>query len=542
MSASKVLDPSARPSAGPAAADLLCPVSMGLESPCGRLVHNAPPGVDEVPVCLMHSKDPARQDGALFDAFWAEFDWIMEAAGTGDAHFEMFVFPRLYLRKTTIDAACHFDWATFTQYADFSGTTFARDVSFRKATFARKADFSQAAFRQDASFAETTFLEEANFHPASFTQKTYFSGASFAGDAYFDSASFGERADFTRAKFAQRVSFGQAHFAEHANFWEVSFLQEANFWKATFTAMADFGDSTFADIAYFPGTDFQGVADCRGCRFLNKAAFRGTQFQAQDQSQPSALFSFATFANPGEVVFEDVDLSRVFFHNCDVSAVWFTSSARWATSPGRKAVILEETIPLHDGYGKQLQRNGERDYRAIAQIYQQLKKNYDARLDYWTANEFHYGEMEMKRLAAPAAGPLLPLRCWWHRRLGLVALYRSASDYGNNYHKPMLWLAGILVLFALLFPLPKAGIQRNGHIATWSSAWQPQSRIRPNLTAEAKLFGNSLLASIDTAMFQKTPEYAPAYPWGRVLAIAEVSLTSTLFALFLLAIRRQFRR
>lgn len=538
---------SGRPSEEPLALESFsairgCPIDMGLDLPCGRPLHDAPLGVDEVPVCLMHSKDPAKQDGPLFDQFWTEADGIMERAGSGEAYFRRFVFPRLDLQGTEITPICHFDWAVFTQYADFSESTFVRTVSFRKATFARKADFSRTVFRQDAGFAESTFLEEANFHPASFTQKAYFSGASFAQDTYFDGASFGQRADFTRAKFAQRVSFGQAHFAESAQFWEVSFLQEANFWKTSFAAATDFGDSTFAEMAYFPNAEFHGVADCRGCRFLDKAAFRGTRFAAQDQTQPSALFSFATFANPGEVVFEDVDLSRVFFHNCDVSGVWFTSSARWAESSGRKAVILEETIPLHDGYGKQLQRDGERDYRAIAQIYQQLKKNYDARLDYWTANEFHYGEMEMKRLAAPTAGPLLPLRRWWHRRLGLVALYRSASDYGNSYRKPMLWLIAILVLFALLFPLPQAGVQRNGRVATWPSTWQPQNGARHNLAAEARLFGNSLLASIDTAMFQKTPEYAPAYPWGRVLAIAEVSLTSTLFALFLLAIRRQFRR
>ena len=51
-----------------------------------------------------------------------------------------------------------------------------------------------------------------------------------------------------------------------------------------------------------------------------------------------------------------------------------------------------------------------------------------------------------------------------------------------------------------------------------------------------------MLVAVDTATFQRNPEYAPSYPWGRVLAIAETLLTSTLFGLFPLAIRRQFRR
>jgi len=65
-------------------------------------------------------------------------------------------------------------------------------------------------------------------------------------------------------------------------------------------------------------------------------------------------------------------------------------------------------------YAFGLTRHGHCDYRAVAQIYQQLKKNYDSRLDYWTANEFHYGEMEMKRLAVPR----------WRRWLSFINLYR----------------------------------------------------------------------------------------------------------------------
>jgi len=33
-----------------------------------------------------------------------------------------------------------------------------------------------------------------------------------------------------------------------------------------------------------------------------------------------------------------------------------------------------------------------------------------------------------------------------------------------------------------------------------------------------------------------------SYPWGRALALLEFLLTSTLIALFLLAVRRQFKR
>jgi hypothetical protein len=262
---------------------------------------------------------------------------------------------------------------------------------------------------------------------------------------------------------------------------------------------------------------------------------------------PSAVFALAKFSKPSKVVFDDVDLCRALFHNCDVSPVWFTSSVRWAKRPRTRGIaVFEEIVLLEKEYAKTLQKYGPLNYRAVAQIYQQLKKNYDSRRDYWMANEFHFGEMEMKRMARPTKGPFLWLRRWWHRNLSFVAWYKYASDYGNSYRKPLAWLFAILLSAALLFPITglelKQGRSTNATRVTYSSVWNRQNSWTNNFWTEAKLIGKSGITAIDTATFQRTPEYAPAYPWGRVVGIFETLLTSSLFALFLLAIRRQFRR
>jgi hypothetical protein len=292
-------------------------------------------------------------------------------------------------------------------------------------------------------------------------------------------------------------------------------------------------------------TDFQGAVYWSGSRFFDQAEFRRTKFDTRVAGQPSAVFALASFSKPDQIVFDDIDLSRVLFHNSDVSQVWFTSSVVWKKRKGNRGLaVFEETIDLKQEYPTGLLRDGRRDYRAVAQIYQQLKKNYDSRQDYWTANEFHFGEMEMKRLAVPTEGPFLEARHWLHRNLSLVALYRYASDYGNSYTKPMVWLLGILILFAALLPLPGVGLKRRGatQAETYPSVWLAGDGWSPNLRAEVRLAGKGAITSVDAATFQKSAEYAPAYPWGRVLVIFETLLTSSLFALFLLAIRRQFRR
>ena len=71
----------------------------------------------------------------------------------------------------------------------------------------------------------------------------------------------------------------------------------------------------------------------------------------------------------------------------------------------------------------------------MEQIYHQLQKNYDTRLDYRKANDFHYGEMEMRRLEPPSDGRFLSVRRRIPRWLNLLTLYRLASTIIERHLK-----------------------------------------------------------------------------------------------------------
>jgi len=54
----------------------------------------------------------------------------------------------------------------------------------------------------------------------------------------------------------------------------------------------------------------------------------------------------AQFSKPGEIVFGHVDLSRAFFHNFDVSQVWFTHLFGGQNEINNRGLaVYEETIP-----------------------------------------------------------------------------------------------------------------------------------------------------------------------------------------------------
>lgn len=528
-------EPGESPAPRAASVEPTCPIWIGRGGcpGCGRELHNAPDAVDGQPVCLMHSKDPRKQS-ELFDEFWRIFEGILKDAGEGEAHFDRFIFPQLDFTRRTFKARCLFTGAVFAQNANFTGATFAQKADFVGATFTKSANFLLAAFTQYANFALAAFTLDAKFSRATFAQGAFFQRAAFTQDAFFHSATFSESADFSGATFTQEAGFNGATFTKNAGFI-----------GATFTQSAGFHDATFRQVAHFEETRFLGTADWRACRFLGQAEFRRTKFEPKIENTPSAIFSLAKFAMPGEVIFHDVDLSRAIFHDCDVSQVWFTSSARWARRPGKpELMIFEEAIPLGQEYARGIKINGRRDYGAISQTYRQLKKNYDARLDYWTANSFHYGEMEMRRLAESAEFRESGVSWFSRPRLNLLAWYGIASRYGISYRQAMLWLLASLAFFALLFPIPGLESRQLSPkpAETYLNVWDQQDTWSNNLWTEAKLVGKSAITAVDTATFQRNSEYTPAYPWGRVVAIFETLLTSTLFALFLLAIRRQFRR
>ena len=482
-----------------------CPVKMHNGKPCGRPVHQASATIDPTSVCLMHSHDPDKNDSD----FQKEFETILDAAGDGVADFTSFVFPSAKYESREFRALCVFKGAAFTQ----------------------KSDFRLASFKRDVIFESAIFLQDATFNLASFQQESVFMAAKFMRNANFVRARFQDWARFIRVTFADAVDFGGASFAGTAYFWRARFAGDANFYKARFSGLVFF----------------------REAKFLQRAEFRHTRFRNDAMELPGPVFPGAEFAQPEKVVFYKTHLGQALFYSCDVSKVTF-SSVDWLLRKGTKTKIrkvLEEDVDLKNAPGLK-PRDGnpdERDYRLIAELYQQLKKNYDERKDYWTAGDFHYGEMEMKRLHSDSKRPSVR---WLHRHLGLVALYRYASQYGESYMQPALWFIVVLFIFALLYPA--VGL-RDGSakyraidapaadpVLSYATQWASANTVADRMKGQLNLFGNSFLAAAEIATFQKEPAYQPLYPKGRVLGVLETLLTSTLAALFLLAVRRQFRR
>jgi len=621
-----------------------CPVPMYDGTPCGRPTVGAYPALGGTAVCLMHSRNPAKNK----KAFEVEIECILERAGEGAADFTSFVFPPGTFHQRAFRARCIFRNAIFAGFCDFSQVEFDEEVDFRRATFEQEADFMKSVFNHPANFREVVFRGRADFMEAEFHGPTGFTLSEFGNEAVFlwskfmssalfidvqfkaaadfSGCSFDETADFRWAKFkksgefkhmnfAGESDFSQALFDDLASFEESMFLGKAIFCKCRFRGPADLSSALFSDDvdlsdvefvkfahfgkcrfgagltllnatfeeacdladALFEGeailagvrfqksvyltrarftkdaifvhtifgqdadfgyTAFARMCDFRAAVFRASVTFHETSFRNDQSERPGPIFSLSRFEKPERALFYRTNLAQGLFHNCDTARVTF-SAVDWRLRSNRKRALFDEFVPVNDDTATALRpppgSHDDRNYTLVAEIYQQLKKNYDERRDYWTAGDFHYGEMELKRLSSPQGNRAFR---WLHRNLGLAAWYKYASEYGENYVLPAMWLLLVLLALSLLYPL--VGLSRGAGTSGFREGHSTQAATSvPLLEAYS---GANVMTTVGVAFFQRDLAYQPSWPWGRLLSWLQLLLTYTLVALFLLALRRQFRR
>ncbi len=550
----------------------LCTKRMSDESACSRPAYEHP-ALNGQRTCIMHANIPDK-DKHLFDAELErscardveESDTPIDMTGFcfgQDTNFAAGkVFSRPLILKDTI----------FKGRADFEKAVFRRDVCAAGATFLSKSRFDGAEFQANADFGRTTF-SATQFRKASFCKEASFGDAKFESRADFSWASFHSDCLFMYAIFLNEAVFNDSTFAA-ANFGAVQFNGFANFDKTVFSGQAMFATTSFNNKANFFGSEFRSGSDFEASLFLESADFGWCLFEKRTTFRLSrfnkslsftcamfgslpvpngtdavADFTLATFQHPEQVRFNHVNKGsvgfRIKFGDTDISRVDFRD-VHWLKRDSR--LILQDELDV--GYIPQDRPDGVAvttiaridwrkkpalaiqgakeelrhfNHETVASCYQQLVSNFENARNYDLAEECFVGAMEMKRRD--------PQRSALARYT--TSVYKALSHYGSNYRHAFAVLLLIVFFFGGLFSLPWAGLDlaKGGYDARLS-AWIK--------LPEAFLAG--LFHSIEVATFQKPYFYAPARRIGRLLVALEQVIVSAQAALFLLALRRQFRR
>jgi len=409
--------------------------------------------------------------------------------------------------ERTFDVPISFDYAEFVGNVNFCNSVFNKRITFVGAKFGKQACFNGAHFTKGVDFlnAEFKLNVEAKFWQTHFEDRTNFNNAIFWHKAQFNSALFLGRTAFAGTKFKC------ADF-EYAQFEEVFF----NF--SRFYETAEFGNIEFKDKASFLEVEFCKGARFENARFWKTAAFQGNKVKVIFQ-QPST-FKNAQFGD--DVIFRNLNLRHVSFLNAIkldkvqfINVEWNAQKA-WPYTT-RKTVHDESTVDTQE------------NYPLIENIYRQLKINYESKGNYGYAGDFHYGEMEMRRLS---------FGTFFRRNLSLTAFYKYSSGYGENPGLAFFILLTFWVICAEFYLFFGLNVNK-GNLINYDWTFNIKCFIDIQLWRD---FCVALWYSIQQSFLQKSLIAEVDNMFGKIVGIIDSILGPLQIALFGLAVKRRFKR
>ncbi|WP_084419588.1 pentapeptide repeat-containing protein [Henriciella litoralis] len=449
------------------------------------------------------------QNAEFSEASFAGPAWFTNAAFAGSAVFSKATFSGgAWFASTTISGSAWFDASTFASRATFDSAVFAGDAFFSEAYFARDAWFEDTKFGDDGWFIDAFFGGEASFDRARFAGSAGFNKAAFRGEASFDQTNFTWDAWFIEAAFAQLSWFTDATFAKDTSFSEATFLREVWFEEAAFIGDTSFEDAQFVGPAYFNGKSASVITDS-AIGTVTTDASTGN-FDINFPSQPSWVskrsftnVSFASTLFLEEVFFDNRDfhsqtsfensvfLRPVAFHDSKLHrGISFRSSylrgamnrelepdkklskaltnswhqgLRRLHAAEQKAAVgkgndKDEPFPKFESWKQKFlkvrqEKNVEFEAKAdserseyygeLEDCYRTLKQIMEERRD--RSQEARFFKLELKARRKRRDEHVL----MWERIFSDV--YGAISDFGTSIIRPVIWIAGSVLTFAILY-------------------------------------------------------------------------------------------
>lgn len=438
---------------------------------------------------------------------------------------------------------CNFTGAAFQYLAQFSGASFGVEGAeprsmtlFGMSTrFENDAVFDGAHFFNQTTFG-ATFGGSATFRRAEFKAFAKFADSKFGTGRYdFSKTTFGA-VDFNGIDFPGEVDFSEAAFEGQARFDGVRFEHEAEFAAARFAQSASFVSASFPDGGDFQGATFEGPACFSGATLDKKMRFAGI---GNECFLNKCYFDKLTLLDDAKLSFSSVSLRRASFLDTNLDLVTLRG-VKWERKETNR-VWLRRTYKLWDEFREF--DNPPRPYENIAENYRQLVLNYERSRDYEVAEDFHFGEMEMRR-ERYWAGPGRPQYFEW----AAYSLYRVSSLYGTSYWRALSGLFLLVTAFSWIFLASGFRLSKDS-----GEEVRPLIKYAACLTQCGGLSWESfkhwlrdsaaaLQFTLSIVTFQKDRFYEPVGSLSRFSLSMAVFLITSQLALLILAIRRRFKR
>lgn len=414
----------------------------------------APPQIKADDRGFPHPKIESEEGGIDFSYAKIEgvFDWSSST------------FDMAYLRLIGVK---------FIGDTDFRGVKFKGDTDFSHAEFRGTADFENGEFDGASDFKNAVFKATTNFENAEFKHAANFRNVKFSGSNDFEETEFRSTADFGFVEFRMDPHFIRAEFKQPAQFSFAEFRGTATFWHTIFRNDASFSDVKFRGVTDFMSAEFRGTTNFKDVEFGDNVKFRDSRLESsffegidltdaefndsnlRDSNLESALLSRATIfgadlrgARLAGTVLGDIRIDE------DTKFLGHSSDDR-ETSPHTFSSILSKPCCVYDPEYEDDNEHTDIDkaksvYRALEELggkhalprlqarsfvrRQDLQKK-----DYWDDAIADDASLEERFIAGAR----------WSR----AKAARATLLYGESPWRVISWSLGIILSFALLYPL-----------------------------------------------------------------------------------------
>ena len=448
----------------------------------------------------------------------------------GEAHFHESTFKAAWLYDTAFQRDASFWGCTFSESARFGRDT-RPDGQWAAASFAASAAFDNARFPGEAQFDGVTVESRLGFANCIFERERHLGPVLALGEVDLDEALFLQPADLDLV--GDRLSLRRARFPEGVNIWVR--WAEVVVEKAYFGASSILGGSTA-----FSGLDEQPLKGKLGP-------------DRRRSARPRVLST--RWAGLEHLTVSSVDLSANRFagaHGLDKLRVEGGSS--FALAPTSWRVTARQTIAEeHEWRATNRTPLSGPDWcspactlpadvtnsglaaRDIAAVYRELRKGREDNKAEPDAADFYYGEMEMRRFAAPGRSV----------ERALLSGYWAVSGYGLRASRAVAALLVVLVLGTIGFAT--VGLADRTRVeyrpAPADAAGQPPIYHQVMVEAGRPGWGAAIDQSIDGATaLLRTDQRRPLTASGRGIEVALRLLGPLLLGLALLAVRGRVKR
>jgi uncharacterized protein YjbI with pentapeptide repeats len=522
---------------------------------------------------------------------------FLSAKFTGVAEFQSAKFsgPAIF-SMANFAGETAFHGAEFRAEADFTNTTFSTTTHFAEARFGARAHFLEARFGGLVEFIQAEFGADAFFDMTTFSKAATFGNATFKGAPLFRRAKFGGPAEFQDAKFGDEAFFTDAMFSTRADFSSALFSGPVYLSRATIDGLMDFTGASLRNRLLFESSQ---IGKSAAILLWSLNFVHGTSDISMEKGHEKGRITEPA----GQVVFRDIgaNMNRVSFLHTDILTdrllVRF-SNVKWETDPRqfifdaqfasiRRGEWTEESVAQKTGLperavmrlpglysadrlladGKASQNRAQHkatQFRTAEPLVKQdteriareIRMSHEKYGHYGDAGNYYIAEMDYRRLRAPWTQLLeepigscgrssfaklvrrIPTATRSLLYRSALELYRATSLYGERPNRAF-WNLIMLVVSSAVFYL-FAGFRFHGDIPT-----------RRNLVPDLSQFWATLGDFIHALFFSFTnlvpgwfrgQDIGPASRAAAIVTVIQTTLGISVLTLFLLAIRRRFRR